>query len=305
MTSIERTAYPRFPKRMNKVERDTLYGLLPEERGFIESHVTIVTHQVVMATLLKSFQNLARFPNLDEIPKPVITRIGLDFELSIQQLVSISQTTLYRYHKLIRDYLDVRPYREGGQQVVIQTVTRAAETMNDPADLINAAIEELVHQRFELPGYSQLDRLTAHLREQINQQWYDDIARRLSTDEKDILNALPTLQDTATRTDFTLIKQPPKRPALREIRRIRDRMRWLIGLMDTKSILETIPPARIRLFAGEARALEAGDIMRYTPARRYTLLLCLLYEATIKTRDILITLLIRRMNSLHKSAKKG
>lgn len=116
---------------------------------------------------------------------------------------------------------------------------------------------------------------------------------------------MPTLQDTATRTNFTLIKEPPKRPSLREIRRTRDRLRWLVSLMDTKTILEAIPPARIRLFAGEARALEAGDIIRYAPIRRYTLLLCLLYEATIKTRDILVTLLIRRMNSLHKSAKQA
>ena len=304
MTSIERTAYPRFPKQMSHIERDKFYAVLPEELNFVKQQSPRPTHQIILATLLKTFQNLGYFPALEDVPEIVITRIGLDFEVSISQLVSISNTTLYRYHNLVRDYLDVSPFRDGGRDIVIQIVTTAAKTMNDPADLINAAIEELIRLRFELPGYSHLDRLTAHLREQINQDWYRDIANRLTTEQKDFLDTLPALQDTATRTNFTLIKEPGKRPALREIRRIRDRLRWLVSLMDTKSILNSIPPARIRLFAGEARALEAGDIIRFSPSRRYTLLLCLLYEATIKTRDILVTLLIRRMNSLHKSAKK-
>jgi hypothetical protein len=146
---------------MSKVELDECYGLVSDELTLVKNQAQTLPHQIILAALLKTFQNLGHFPSLDDIPEAVIRRIGVDFEISIHELGSVSNTTLYRYHSLIRDYLNVYPYREGGQVVASQAVTTAAETMNDPADLINAAIEELVRHRFELPGYSLLDRPSA------------------------------------------------------------------------------------------------------------------------------------------------
>jgi Domain of unknown function (DUF4158) len=150
VTSIERTAYPRWPKQMSKVERDECYGLVSDELTFVKSQAQTLPHQIILAALLKTFQNLGHFPPLDDIPEAVIRCIGVDFEISIHELGPVSNTPLYRYHSLIRDYLNVRSYREGGQEVATLAVTTAAETMNDPADLINAAIEELVRHRFKL-----------------------------------------------------------------------------------------------------------------------------------------------------------
>jgi hypothetical protein len=36
--------------------------------------------------------------------------------------------------------------------------------MDNPADLINAAIDELIKQRYELPAFSTLDRLVGRVR---------------------------------------------------------------------------------------------------------------------------------------------
>lgn len=305
MTAIERTAYPRLPYHLNNHELNDLYGLSASEQNFVTTEARKRDNQLVLAVLLKTFQNLAYFPNVDDIPSNIIAWIADPLGSPGEQLTDISNTTLYRYHQLIRDYLNVRSYGEGGTDVAEAAIVSAAQTMNDPADLINAAIEELVHQRFALPGFSQLDRLTARIRTQINEDWYQSIFKRLSPEEKLILENLPLMHDEATRTDFTLIKQPPKKPSLNEVRRVHRRLLWLTELMDTKTLLEPIPTARIRLFAGEARALEAGDIVRFSPPRRYTLLLCLLHEATIKTRDTLATLLIRHVRSMHNGAKRS
>ena len=48
-----------------------------------------------------------------------------------------------RYRHLIRCYLAVTAYADGGPRVVEQRATEAASTMSDPADLINVAIERL------------------------------------------------------------------------------------------------------------------------------------------------------------------
>ena len=43
-------------------------------------------------------------------------------------------------------------------------VAPLSRVKTNPADLLNAAIEELVRAHYELPAFSTLDRLTAHLR---------------------------------------------------------------------------------------------------------------------------------------------
>ena len=49
-------------------------------------------------------------------------------------------------------------YGEDGLRVASVAMPTAAEVMDNPADLINVAIEELVRQRIELPADSTLDR---------------------------------------------------------------------------------------------------------------------------------------------------
>ncbi len=44
------------------------------------------------------------------------------------------------------------------------TTLKAAETMSDPADLINRAVEVLQAASIDLPAFSALDRLINHMR---------------------------------------------------------------------------------------------------------------------------------------------
>jgi hypothetical protein len=48
-------------------------------------------------------------------------------------------------------------------------IRAAAQTKDNPADLINVALEELVRQSCELPGYTTLDAMTATIRTEVNQ----------------------------------------------------------------------------------------------------------------------------------------
>jgi hypothetical protein len=62
--------------------------------------------------------------------------------------------------------------------------------MDNPADLLNAAIEELVRARYELPALSTLDRLTAHLRTQVNDHSFQMVAARLKEEASAPLHTL-------------------------------------------------------------------------------------------------------------------
>lgn len=58
----------------------------------------------------------------------------------------------------------MRAWGADGRHIAVAAVYQAAQVMDHPADLINVAIEELVRQRFELAGFSTLDRLASRVR---------------------------------------------------------------------------------------------------------------------------------------------
>ena len=176
--------------------------------------------------------------------------------------------------------------------------------MGNPADLINSAIEELVRQRIELPGFTTLDDLSQLIRTQVNENWYQQIMQRLTPDEIEKLRTLPQRRDENSATNFTILKTPPRKPNLSEMKRIKDRLHWLIQQLDTKRVLVNIPTARIMRFAAEARSLEAGDLSRYSTPHQFTLLVCFLHQVTIETRDHLIEIFLKRMRLIHQRAQQ-
>jgi hypothetical protein len=69
---------------------------------------------------------------------------------------------------LIRERLNVRPFDKAAQQIAEATFRSVAETREDLDDLVNAAIEELVRRRYELPGFRTLLDTARRLRAEIN-----------------------------------------------------------------------------------------------------------------------------------------
>ena len=51
--------------------------------------------------------------------------------------------------------------------------------MDNPADMINAALEELIKQRYEMPAFSTLDRLTRRVRTLVYGRLYRMVQRRV------------------------------------------------------------------------------------------------------------------------------
>ena len=78
--------------------------------------------------------------------------------------------SLYRYQAAIRDHLSVRQYDE---MAVADATFKAAETMSDPADLINRAVEALHSAAIDLPAFSTLDRLVNRVRTEVHARIYD------------------------------------------------------------------------------------------------------------------------------------
>ena len=210
---------------------------------------------------------------------------------------------MYRYRQLIRTYLDIKPYGEGGKDVVETAVQHAAYTMSDPADLINVAVEHLIQQRFELPAFSTLDRMVNHVRHGVHQALYTRITARLRRPRRHALMRLVHVH--AGRTDFTRIKETPRQATLKHFRQWTERLTWLEAILPTRPFLTDIAHTKVQQFAAEASALDVGDMrdIHHQP-RRYSLLLCFLHHAQVQTRDQLVEMLLKRMRHTTTAAKK-
>ncbi|MFC6367141.1 DUF4158 domain-containing protein [Nonomuraea thailandensis] len=56
---------------------------------------------------------------------------------------------------------------------------KAAQPKDNPADLINVALEELVRARCELPGYTTLDAMASSIRAAVSTGFFQVVAGRL------------------------------------------------------------------------------------------------------------------------------
>jgi hypothetical protein len=196
MTAMDRTAYPRPGERLTREELQTRYGLSEADHAFLQATARGEAGRLTLVTILKTRLDLGVFPALEEIDAGIVThlagQLGLAAPLPLLREDG-GKRTLYRYRAAVRAYLDVASYPDTGEVLVTNIVLEAAETMSDPADLINRAIEALRRARIDLPAFSTLDRLVNRLRGRVHERIYERVAARLSTENRAALDALLTV----------------------------------------------------------------------------------------------------------------
>ena len=91
---------------------------------------------------------------------------------------------------MIREFLGVTAYGPAARQVVVETCLQAARTRDDLPDIINMAIEELIRQRFELPAFSTLLRISRATRNTVNRRYQSRVCELLDADARHRLLAI-------------------------------------------------------------------------------------------------------------------
>jgi hypothetical protein len=103
--------------------------------------------------------------------------------------------------------------------------------MSDPADLINVAIEQLIHHRYELPAFSTLDRQVNHIRHEVHQALYTRVTSQLNEEQRQALDELLEVGAPPgpghRYTPFTRLKEVPGPATLKHLRRWEERLAWL------------------------------------------------------------------------------
>ena len=303
MASIERTAYPRLKQNLTKTELRDFYTPTSEEIEFVRQTARKEDTQLHLLVHLKLFGQLGYFLNIEDVPELLISHLRSALQLSPKIIPVVIPRTLYRHHNFVRDFLNVKSYDKTARKLITGTVFEAARVMDNPADLINAAIESLIKESYELPAFSTLNRLARRIRFLVNSRICNTILSRLTDAEFLRLDELLMPDAKAFRTPYNSLKQLPKKPTLKNLQELLNHLEWLLGLGDFEPLLKDIPPLKIKHFAAEAKALDAGELKDFSEPKRYALLICLIRRAHIKVRDALGQMFIRRIAKLHQNGK--
>lgn len=303
MASIERTCYPRLKQNFTKTELKDFYTPTEAELLFVKKTARREETGLHLLIHLKVFQKLGYFPNLEEIPDSLLKFLRRTLKYSAVVLPLVSRNTQFLHQAKVLEFLEVTGYDKIARQLLVRTVYEKAQVMDNPADLINAAIEVLIKEQFELPAFSTIDRLAKRIRTLVNRRLWNQISHRLTSGQFTALDNLLQPDKQAYRTPYNSLKQLPKKPTLKHLQELLGHLEWLHGLGDFETVLANLPPLKIKHFAEEAKALDAAELKDFTDSKRIALLVCLVHRAQIKTRDALAQMFIRRISKIHRDGK--
>lgn len=175
MPSIEETAYPRLKSNPSSEALETLYMPTAEEIALAKRIGRGEMANVTFLVLLKTFQVVGYPIQLSQVPSAIVRKVikTLESSLTPADIVGYDASGTRRRHlSAIRQHLNIEPFGPSAQQAMIAAMEAAVQTQHDLVDLINVALEELVKERFELPGFTTLEKAARTTRATSNEAIY-------------------------------------------------------------------------------------------------------------------------------------
>jgi Domain of unknown function (DUF4158) len=281
---IERTAYPRLSGSPSARELAEFFTPSADALAWAQAKTTSDHHRLALLVLLLCHKRLGYFPRLDAVPAGVIDRVRQEAGLRVSVAARHdSGRTLWRHREWIRARLGV-VYEPARVRAVAEEAMRSALLSKDnPADVINVALEALANDQCELPGYSTLDEMAAALRAEVNGGFYQ-VADRLDAAERARLLGLLVVDPISRHSALPRLTQPAPKATVSRLKQHLVLLRWLDDLGSTEAWLAGVPSAKVSHFAGEAAVLDADELSGVSEDKRLTLLACLVHTARIRAR---------------------
>ncbi|MDQ2790079.1 MAG: Tn3 family transposase [Actinomycetota bacterium] len=303
MASIERTAYPRFKRFMSARELHVFYTPQLEEMVWAREVAGSDEHLLALVRQLKTFNRLGWFPTLGEVPAEVISHIRRDLRLpESTRAVYASSRTAERHRNMIRARSEVVYDPAGARKLAADAIEEAAGRKNDPADLINIALERLVEGSYELPAFRTLNDLATTIRARVNENVFAIVLARIGELGISRLERLLVV-GAGGKSEFNQLKRSARRPSWSNFRAQLEHLRWVDGLGDARVWWQGVPPSKIADFAGEAASADTAVMGHYRPAKRVALVAALVFSAQAKARDDTAEMFCRRVGTLTKRSR--
>jgi TnpA family transposase len=298
MASLERTAYPRFPRTITLKDLQASFTPTPEELDWALGFARGADRRLALLVQLKCFQFLHHFVPPQQIPPEIVEHLCGCLSMPTQPAISYpdAHRSLYRHHEAIRKLLGVRPFTgTGARRDAIQIALDASQAVDTRTDVINILIEELIQRGYELPSFSALVTIAEQVHEAAQQALHIRIAQRLTQQQREWLDQLLLGELPARQTLYNRIKRSAKKASRKHLD--------LESLPDSDDLLAEIPATKLKHMADTAAVLDASEIKDFRPAKRHALVLALIRQMKIRARDDIAEMFIRRISVIHKHAR--
>lgn len=310
MPKISDTAYPRLKPHPGLKELERLFTPTPEERHFAWARTNSETNTVRLLVWLKVFQRLGYFPSTNEISIRIIEHIadsiGAVHAAGSNIIEAYDGSRLERtHHELVRQYLSVTAYGEEARAVAKKACLDASATRDDLVDIVNVTIEELIRQRFELPGCSTLLRIARASRSRVNGDYHQQVFTALSDESKNSLRQLFERSARYSKTAWDNLKREPKNPSVRHLQEFLKHMNSLLTHDLRSEAFAGIPDVKINQFAAEARSLDVASMRDFAEPKRATLAAALILSQVGRAFDDVTDMYIRLVQRLHSRAREA
>jgi hypothetical protein len=298
MRHIERSVYRTLKQNFTSQEIFAIFSPSAAEIEWAKANTRSLT--LCLLVNLKIFQYLGYFPAYNDIPSTIITHIRT--AIGANETVPSTYTdlgTLYKHRQWVRDFLHVLPWDKNAFHIAIQRTEALARIMENSTDLINALIETLIKEYYELPGFSILERLVRRVKNLVNKRIFADMEAKCTL--LDTLDGLLEHPDNSPRTIFNRLKENPPNSTFTHLKELIERFHWLKSIGDASNCLKDIPESKAHHFTAEAKALDASEMKDFIPSKRHALLICLLNHSQMQAADDLLTMFCKRITDIHNS----
>ena len=201
---------------------------LPEEIEWARERCRADEHLFGLVLGLKCFQRLGYFPRDEQLPVEVIERVRTCLGLPEGMLPDAARRTAAWQRELIRDRVGAVCDPERARALAEQAIREEAEIKNHPPDLINVALELLVREGLELPGFSTLNEISARVRAEI--ELGDVRADPGADDAAGDPAGQPALEVVGGKSQFDWLKRSAGKASWSQFREQVAHMRWVASL---------------------------------------------------------------------------
>jgi len=305
MPGVNDTAYPRLKSSYTEKELEKYFTPDLFEFSFAQRSVHGRESRLQLLILLKTFQRLGYFVPLREVPERLIAHIAklLKFKKTPSLDDYEDSGNRRRHVALVREFMRVQPFEDGAKRILLDACREAALTKEDPADIINVGIEELIRLKFELPGFSTLLRTATYIRTQVNRQIHIQVSTELGETGRHHIDSLIKTEPGKTRSEWELLKKDAGKPTLNNLRDLVSHLEWLKSWYVDLNSIKCLPDAKYRNFAAEAKSLDAARMQAMEASKRYTLAAALIKMQVSRRLDDLGDVLVKRIQNIHNKGK--
>ena len=267
-----------------------------------------LTNKLSFMVTLKCYQCLGYAVNLKDVPETVIGYISQALGgLDIPDITGYASSSRKRHRRIILKYLNISDEDHKQRDIMKQSALKSATFKEGLADIINDMVETLVKERFELPGFSTLERMARAARVITTAKLYEKITTGLNDEAKIFLDSLfdtAVAPDNAT-TRWAFIKQEMKAPTTQNVKTYIENLTQLKEWRsEIPAVIDDIPAHRLEQFIAEGTALDSSDMKELKQNKRYALAITMLHFKLANGLDDIANVLIRWLRKMRHEAKQ-